>query len=35
LKPEEADVVVIGSATDANVAREVSMAAVMTLFEVE
>jgi hypothetical protein len=35
LKPEEGDVVVIGSATDANVAREVSMAAVMTLFEVE
>ena len=32
LRPEENDVVVLGSADDANVAREVSMAAVMTLF---
>jgi hypothetical protein len=32
LRPENQDVVVIGSATDPNLAREVSMAAVMTLF---
>jgi hypothetical protein len=33
LRPEDNDVIVIGSATDGNLAREVSMAAVMTLFE--
>ena len=33
LKPEKNDVVVIGSADDPNLAREVSMAAVMTLFD--
>jgi predicted transcriptional regulator len=33
LRPEDNDVVIIGSADDPNVAREVSMAAVMTLFE--
>jgi len=33
LRVEDDDVVVIGSAYDANLAREVSMAAVMTLFE--
>jgi len=33
LRPENNDVVVIGSADDPNLAREVSMAAVMTLFE--
>jgi hypothetical protein len=32
LRPENQDVVVIGSATEPNLAREVSMAAVMTLF---
>ncbi|MCJ7817808.1 MAG: DUF4443 domain-containing protein, partial [Candidatus Thorarchaeota archaeon] len=32
LRPEEGDVIVIGSADDENLAREVSMAAVMTLF---
>jgi hypothetical protein len=32
LRPEENDAVVLGSADDPNVAREVSMAAVMTLF---
>ncbi|MHA2395110.1 MAG: DUF4443 domain-containing protein [Candidatus Thorarchaeota archaeon] len=32
LRPENNDVVVIGSANDPNLAREVSMAAVMTLF---
>ncbi len=33
LRPENNDVVVIGSADDPNLAREVSMAAVMTLFD--
>jgi hypothetical protein len=33
LRPEDKDVIVIGSANDGNLAREVSMAAVMTLFE--
>lgn len=33
LRPENNDVVVIGSADDLNLAREVSMAAVMTLFD--
>ncbi len=33
LRPQNNDVVVIGSADDPNLAREVSMAAVMTLFE--
>ena len=33
LRPEDDDVVVIGSANDPNLAREVSMAAVMTLFD--
>ncbi|MFW9787966.1 MAG: DUF4443 domain-containing protein [Candidatus Thorarchaeota archaeon] len=33
LRPKNNDVVVIGSADDPNLAREVSMAAVMTLFE--
>ncbi len=33
LKPEKNDVVVIGSADNSNLAREVSMAAVMTLFD--
>jgi hypothetical protein len=32
LRPEENDAIVIGSADDSNIAREVSMAAVMTLF---
>ncbi|MFX1603755.1 MAG: DUF4443 domain-containing protein [Promethearchaeota archaeon] len=32
LRPEENDAIVLGSADDPNVAREVSMAAVMTLF---
>jgi Mn-dependent DtxR family transcriptional regulator len=32
LRPEDGDVIVIGSADDENLAREVSMAAVMTLF---
>lgn len=32
LKPEDGDVVVIGSADDPNLAREVAMASVMTLF---
>ncbi len=32
LRPEEGDVVVLGTADDRNLAREVSMAAVMTLF---
>jgi hypothetical protein len=32
LRPEDGDVVIIGSADDANLAREVSMASVMTLF---
>jgi len=35
LRPEENDVVVVGSAEDANLAREMSMAAVMTLFNEE
>jgi hypothetical protein len=35
VKPEDGDAVVIGSAIDANLAREVSMSAVMTLFDVE
>lgn len=35
LKPQENDAIVIGSADDRNLAREVSMAAVMTLFEVD
>ncbi|MEM2143094.1 MAG: DUF4443 domain-containing protein [Candidatus Thorarchaeota archaeon] len=34
LKPEDNDAVVIGSSEDRNIAREVSMAAAMTLFEV-
>ena len=33
LRPEDNDVVIIGSADDPNLAREVSMAAVMTLFD--
>ena len=33
LKPEDRDVVVIGSADNPNLAREVTMAAVMTLFD--
>ena len=33
--PQVDDVIVIGSADDANLAREVSMAAVMTLFDEE
>ncbi len=33
LRPEDNDVIILGSADDPNVAREVSMAAVMTLFE--
>jgi DNA-binding PadR family transcriptional regulator len=33
LRPENNDVIVIGSADDPNLAREVSMAAVMTLFD--
>lgn len=33
LRPEEGDVVVIGSADDPNLAREVAMASVMTLFD--
>lgn len=33
LRPENNDVVIIGSADDPNLAREVSMAAVMTLFD--
>ena len=33
LRPEDGDVVVIGSADDPNLAREVAMASVMTLFE--
>ncbi len=33
LRPEEGDVIVIGSADDSNLAREVTMAAVMTLFD--
>jgi len=33
LRPQDEDVLVIGSADDENLAREVSMAAVMTLFE--
>lgn len=33
LRPENNDVVIIGSADDSNLAREVSMAAVMTLFD--
>jgi hypothetical protein len=32
LRPEENDVIIIGSADNPNLAREVSMAAVMTLF---
>ena len=32
LRPEEGDAVVIGSAEDRNLAREVSMASTMTLF---
>ena len=32
LRPEDDDVIIIGSADDGNLAREVSMAAVMTLF---
>ncbi len=32
LRPDDGDVIVIGSADDENLAREVSMAAVMTLF---
>lgn len=32
MRPEDGDVIVIGSANDLNLAREVSMAAVMTLF---
>jgi hypothetical protein len=32
LRPEDNDVIIVGSADDANLAREVSMAAVMTLF---
>ncbi len=35
LRVEDDDVVVIGSAADANLAREVSMAAVMTMFDEE
>ena len=35
LRPDEDDVIVVGSAEDANLAREVSMAAVMTLFDEE
>lgn len=34
LRPEDNDVVVVGSADDRNIAREVSIAAAMTLFEV-
>lgn len=33
LRPEDGDVVVIGSADDPNLAREVAMASVMTLFD--
>ncbi|TFG10913.1 DUF4443 domain-containing protein [Candidatus Thorarchaeota archaeon] len=33
LRPEDGDAIVIGSSDDGNLAREVSMAAVMTLFE--
>lgn len=33
LKPEDGDAVVIGSADDSNLAREVAMASVMTLFD--
>lgn len=33
LRPEDGDVVLIGSADDPNLAREVAMASVMTLFE--
>lgn len=33
LRPEDGDVIVIGSADDSNLAREVTMAAVMTLFD--
>ncbi|MCF2136058.1 MAG: hypothetical protein K9W43_02360 [Candidatus Thorarchaeota archaeon] len=35
LRPKDSDVIVIGSSDDQNLAREVSMAAVMTLFEDE
>jgi hypothetical protein len=33
LRPIDEDVIVIGSANDPNLAREVSMAAAMTLFD--
>jgi DNA-binding MarR family transcriptional regulator len=33
LRPEEGDVIIIGSADDPNLAREVAMASVMTLFD--
>ena len=32
LRPDDGDAIVVGSANDENLAREVSMAAVMTLF---
>ncbi len=32
LRPEDGDIIIVGSADDENLAREVSMAAVMTLF---
>ncbi|MGY5874461.1 MAG: DUF4443 domain-containing protein [Candidatus Thorarchaeota archaeon] len=35
LRPEDNDVIILGSAEDRNLAREVSMAAVMTLFDGE
>jgi predicted transcriptional regulator len=35
LKPEDEDVVILGSSEDRNLAREVAMAAVMTLFDGE
>ncbi len=35
LRPEDDDVIILGSAEDRNLAREVSMAAVMTLFDGE
>ena len=35
LRPEDGDVIVIGSANEKNLAREVAMASVMTLFEGE
>jgi hypothetical protein len=33
LRPEDGDVIVIGSANDPKLAREVAMASVMTLFD--